>query len=397
MSSATDSPLLPFERDRLTWLAYAMLAFFGYMQTSLGPLMPFLRDELGLSYTVTGLHLSAFALGMVLAGALGERFAARWGRVAVLWGGGVGMCAGALIFISAHHPALTIFAALLMGLPGTLVMAMVQVVLSARHGARRAVALTESNIGASFSAGLAPVMVGSLQRVGAGWRSALVVGVAAWGLLLAVFRRVPIPPVDPEPEAATGPAPRALPLVFWAYWLVVFLGVSVEWCIVFWGADFLETSVGLSKVNASTLISVFFVAMVIGRAVGSRLSRTMPVGRLLPLALLVALVGFFPFWLAPVALINVAGMFVAGLGVANLFPLTLSAASGVVTPRQADAASSRITLAAGLAILVTPQVLGSLADAIAIRNAYSVVAVFLVAALGAIWLANRLARRALNP
>ncbi len=215
--------------------------------------------------------------------------------------------------------------------------------------------------------------------------------------LFGAGRRVPIPPAEAESESATTPSPRALPSVFWAYWLIVFLGVSVEWCIVFWGADFLENSVGLSKVNASTLISVFFVAMVIGRAAGSRLSRTVPVGRLLPLALLIALLGFFPFWLAPVAIVNVIGLFVAGLGVANLFPLTLSAASGVVTPRQADTASSRITLAAGLAILITPQVLGSLADAIAIRNAYSVVAVFLAAALGAIGLANRLARRAPTP
>jgi hypothetical protein len=64
-----------------------------------------------------------------------------------------------------------------------------------------------------------------------------------------------------------------------------------------------------------------------------------------------------------------------------------------VLPHQADVASSRITLAAGMAILITPQILGSLADEIGIRNAYSVAAVFLIVATGAILLAGRLALR----
>jgi fucose permease len=172
----------------------------------------------------------------------------------------------------------------------------------------------------------------------------------------------------------------------------VFLSVSVEWCVVFWGADFLDNTVGLSKEDASTLMSVFFAAMVIGRVSGSRLSRALPIGPLLLGAALVAVTGFFPFWLAPLAALNIAGLFLAGLGIANLFPLTLSTASGAVPPRQVNAASSRITLAAGLAILITPQVLGSLADQIGIRSAFAVAAAFLLVATGAIWVANRLAK-----
>jgi predicted MFS family arabinose efflux permease len=385
-----------FERDRFTWLAYLMLAYFGYLEATLGPLMPFLRSELHLSYTVSGLHLSAFAFGMVLAGSIGDYLVRFWGRTWVFWGGGAGMAVGALLFTLGHHAALTIASALIMGLPGTLVMIMVQATLSDRHGERRAIALTESNVAASISAGLAPLLVGSLQRVGVGWRSALLLGAIGWGALLLGFWREPIPKNagDPQPTARSlRPASRKLPAVYWAYWLVIFLGVSVEWCVIFWGADFLETNVGLRKVDASTLISVFFVAMVIGRTTGSRLSRSVPIRTLHPIAVAIALAGFFPFWLGPAAPINVAGLFLAGLGIANIFPLTLSAASGSVLPHQADVASSRITLAAGMATLITPQILGALADETGIKNAYSVVAVFLVAAAGAILLAGRLAFR----
>ena len=47
------SPPTSFTRDRFTWLAYLALAYFAYVQATLGPLMPFLRDELGMSYTVS--------------------------------------------------------------------------------------------------------------------------------------------------------------------------------------------------------------------------------------------------------------------------------------------------------------------------------------------------------
>jgi len=38
-----------FHRDRVTWLAYLRLAFYGYFLNSLGPITPFLKDELKLS------------------------------------------------------------------------------------------------------------------------------------------------------------------------------------------------------------------------------------------------------------------------------------------------------------------------------------------------------------
>ncbi|MBZ0306629.1 MAG: hypothetical protein K8I82_11230, partial [Anaerolineae bacterium] len=76
-----------FTRDRFTWMGYLMLAYYAYLQASLGPLMPFLRKEMQLNYTVAGLHFSAFALGMVLAGLTGDRVAERVGRRGLYWAG----------------------------------------------------------------------------------------------------------------------------------------------------------------------------------------------------------------------------------------------------------------------------------------------------------------------
>jgi MFS family permease len=56
----------PFIRDRFTWLTYLLLAFYGYFLNILGPITPFLKDELELSYTVSSLHFTAFASGIAI-------------------------------------------------------------------------------------------------------------------------------------------------------------------------------------------------------------------------------------------------------------------------------------------------------------------------------------------
>ncbi len=366
----------PFVRDRFTWLAYLMLAYFAYLQASPGPLMPFLRAELNLNYTVAGLHFSAFALGMILAGLMGDHLARRWGRRFVFWAGGSGMAGGALGLVLSRQVVITIASAFIMGWLGSLLLVMIQAALSDRHGEQRAVALTESNVVAIVGAGLAPVFIGNFQRVGIGWRGALILAVVILALLAVRFRRELIP--EAQPSAASSPsAGQALPVFFWTYWLALCLGVSAEWCLIFWGADFLENTVGLSKTNAATMMSIFFLAMVLGRLTGSRLTRLASSVPLWLIAQGISLVGFPLFWLAPLAPLNVVGLFITGFGVANLFPLALSVIIGVA-PEQADMASARVSLGAGLAILIAPLVLGWTADQLDIQNAYGLVPLLLV-------------------
>src|SRR5829696_4247467 len=50
-----------FHRDRLTWVAYVVLAWFAYLQAAPGLVIVHLREELDLSYSTGGLHVAAFA------------------------------------------------------------------------------------------------------------------------------------------------------------------------------------------------------------------------------------------------------------------------------------------------------------------------------------------------
>jgi fucose permease len=198
-------------------------------------------------------------------------------------------------------------------------------------------------------------------------------------LLAARFRAEPLGRARTH-ESASGKTSSALPMRFWVYFGVLFLGVSVEWCVAYWGTDFLENGVGLRRSAAATALSVFFVAMLTGRLLGSRLARGLRGGTLLSVTLGVALAGFPLFWLSTAPALSLLGLFVVGLGVGSVYPLAISV--GVATvPGRTDTATARLGLAGGGAILTAPFVLGAFADRVGIERAYGIVVPLLLAAV----------------
>jgi fucose permease len=375
-----------FVRDALTWQTYVLLGIYAYVQAGLGPVMPFLGKELHLNYTQESLHLSLFALGMLLAGLCGDYVARRGGHRLVFNGGVIGMVLGAVCFSLSRQPFFTLVSAFIMGCLGSFLLVDIQTVLSDHHGEHRTIALTESNIIASGGAGLAPLLLGGLVLIGVNWRGIFVLPIVLIVALLFGLRRVAFPEIQQAVKQHS--SRQHLPLVFWLYWGIIVLSVSVEFCMSFWGAQFLVSVVGLSRASASVVMGLFFFMAVIARIIGSRLVRFLPPDRLLLLFLAVILLGFPFFWLGPTILLHILGLCVTGIGVANLFPLTLSAAIHQASA-SADIASARCTFAAGLAVLGAPLALGWMADVIGLQPAYGIVPVLVVIAGGIAFLARR--------
>lgn len=364
-----------FHRDRFTWLAYVSLAFYGYFLNVLGPITPFLKAELGLTYTVSSLHFTAFAVGILLIGLGGHLLIQRLGHHRSLWLGLFGISLSALFLLLGKNPLITIGSSFLMGLIGSLILAIVPAALSDQHGERKAVALTEANVIASLFATSAPLLVGWLAG-SIGWRWAL--GLPAFFpilMLLGLGRNSSEATTSTQPE--THKASQPLPVLFWIYWAAIVLAVSVEFCMVFWSANYLEQVLGLAKANAAQAVSLFLGAMIVGRVLGSRLVQRFSTRAVVSVSIIVAGIGFLLFWRAETLWIGLSGLFLTGLGVANLYPLILSLAINAADGNTVQA-GARATLASGTAILALPLLLGSFADAVGIRLAYSVVLLLLV-------------------
>lgn len=374
-----------FHRDRFTWLAYLSLAFYGYFLNVLGPITPFLKDELQLTYTVSSFHFTAFAAGILLIGLGGHLLIQRIGRGRSLWFGLFGMSLSALLLLIGRNPIVTIGASFLMGLIGSLILAIVPSALSDGHGEMKAVALSEANVIASVFATSAPLMVGWFAHSIGNWRWAL--GIMAWFpvLMFLIFGK------NSSPTAASVDflqANRSLPSLFWLYWAGIVLGVSVEFCMIFWSADYLEQVLGLIKADAAQAVSLFLAAMILGRVFGSRLVQRFSTRAVITISIILASTGFLLFWRATSSPVGLSGLFITGLGVANFYPLILSMAINAAEGNTVQA-GARATLASGTAILGLPLTLGRLADVVGIRSAYGIVVLLLVS----VFLINQIAGR----
>lgn len=67
----------------------------------------------------------------------------------------------------------------------------------------------------------------------------------------------------------------------------------------------------------------------------------------------------------------IAGLFFCGLGVANLWPLSL-ALTLAAAPGNADAASARTQLVGGAFVIADPYLLGSLSDHLGLHAAFTI-------------------------
>lgn len=366
------------ERDRFTWGAYLMLGWFAFMQATIGPIMPFLRDELHLNFAVAGLHMTTYAFGIAVTGLCGDRIVAQLGRRLVFWGGAFGMSAGATVLVLAKSPSLSLLGTWLMGLLGGLLVMLIHATLADHHGEQRNFAITEANIIASVAACFCPLLIGAFQQGGGGWRVAMLLAAAVAVVIAALFLKEPVPKAPPC-EALQSKLPRE----FWPWWTVMFFAIAVETSMGMWAAIYLEAVVGLSKIWSATLMGVFFASAAVGRIVALRLAHKFPPYTLLRCAFIIAGVGLILFWLTRIPMLAITGLVLCGIGISNFFPQTLALAVATC-PGQSDAASARLFLAVGLAGLTIPFCIGLAADHTSLYAAYSIVAlVLLTAALAA--------------
>jgi len=379
------------KRDGVTWYCYLMLGFFTYLLNIQGNIIPFLKSELDLSYRAVGLHSSAIAAGMIVVGLFGDRVTRRLGRRRTLLLSGGGASIGAILLSLAPAAWASIASCALIGICGALIPSMVPAILADRHGDRRDVAITEAT-GASYVFAIAAPLVTSLAiSLTLGWRSAVLVGAAMGAAILLRYNRLPV--IEPMRTAASTMAP--LPPAYWAYWLLVAIAVSLEYCVLLWAPTFLEVVNGLPPAIAARATVSFSVAMLVGRLAGGAWFRFMSSERLFLAALLVTGAGFLMYWGLSEPLVAVAGLFVLGLGIALLFPLAIGFAISAAGSQSARA-NARIMVAVGLALLSMPILLGGLADEVGLRVAHLLVPGLAACALACFVVSHQLQRRAVR-
>ena len=382
-----------FVRDAPTVLSYAALACYTFWLYAFGPALALLREELQFSYTLLGAYSALWSGGAALAGAGFALAARRLARTALLWGSALAAVIGAALFTLGSGAVATLLGAGVLGLAGTTLLTAIQAILSDRHGARRDRALTEANVGAGACAVLAPLVLGALAAGPAGWRTSFAAPAVVLAVLWLHYRRQPLPAASERHDTER---PRRLPLACWLFAGLTAVGMAVEFCLVYFGTEMLIDT-GLSTAAAATALSSNYLGILVGRLAGAVLTRH--AGRTIPLlhaSLAITAAGFLPFWLTDRPAVAVLGLFVCGVGIANLYPLSLALTIGAARGHE-DRANARTQLLGGLVTAAAPYLLGTLADRHGLATGFALEPVLIGACLLLLLAGLRARRTAARP
>lgn len=378
-ATTTRDHLRPF-RDRLTWIAYAQLFLFAWFNYAVGSTNALLRDEQGVSRTLSGLHSTGLAGAGIIAGLASARLVMRWGRGRVLRMASIGMAVGVATYAWPGAPLpLSLLGVVIIGFFGSLIVVSVNAFLLAHQGQAGPASLTEANALASVAGLLAPLAVGIAATTVFGWRVGLLVVIV--GLVaVEIWRGRSTHAFDVGSEQRAEQRGQHLPRrVFWTVAFIVCV-IGVEFSTVYWSADLLRDEAGFGPAAAAASLVTVTGGMAIGRLVGARLAQRMPSERILRDSVLITLAGFVLLWVTSQGWVMLTGLFVMGLGMSVHWPLGVARAvhaSGGMN----DRASAITGVFASGAIAVLPFVLGAVADAIGIHGAFLVLPVLLITAL----------------
>ncbi|MFJ4839755.1 MFS transporter [Streptomyces sp. NPDC088746] len=361
-------------------LRTALTVFFaldGFLFAGWVVRIPAIKDRTGASASTLGLALLGVSAGAVITMMLTGRLCRRYGSHAVT------VVCGVLLSLSIALPAQTgsalalglvllFFGAAYGGLNVAMNSAAVEVVAALRRPVMPSFHAAFS-FGGMAGAGLGGLVAGSLGP------AAHLFALTGIGLLVTAVTgpvllrgRAAALPVE---QRATDTRERPKGMSTQARRVVVLFGVIAlctaygEGALAEWGALHLSQDLGATPGLAAAGYSLFALTMAVGRLSGTALLERFGQTRTLVAGGVTAAAGMLLGALAPAVWLVLLGFAVAGLGLANIFPVAVGRAGALAGPSGVAAAS---TLGYG-GMLLGPPVIGFLADWISLPVALTTV------------------------
>ncbi|MER5553702.1 MFS transporter [Streptomyces sp. NPDC002793] len=374
---------VPFASTRLRTALTVFFALDGFLFAGWVVRIPAIKDRTGATASTLGLALLGVSAGAVITMMLTGRLCRRYGSHAVT------VVCGVLLSLSIALPAQTgsalalglvllLFGAAYGGMNVAMNSAAVDLVTALRRPVMPGFHAAFS-FGGMAGAGLGGLVAGSLSP------ATHLFALTGWGLLVTAVTgpvllrcRPAATPVDQAEvhhsgQPKTGVHARRIVILFGVIALCTAYG---EGALAEWGALHLSQDLGATPGLAAAGYSLFALTMAVGRLSGTALLDRFGQTRTLVVGGVTAAAGMLLGALAPAVWSALLGFAVAGLGLANIFPVAVGRAGALAGPSGVAAAS---TLGYG-GMLLGPPVIGFLADAYSLPVALTTVTLLAAAA-----------------
>lgn len=358
--------------------------------SSLVPRFPELRDDLGISNAVLGTAIAALPLGSFLAAPFSSVVLRRLGSARTASAGLVLLAVAIACAVSVPSWPFLVVAFFVAGV----VDALVDVAQNA-HGLRVQRGYGRSILNAfhglwSVGAATGALLGSAAAALDVPLPAQLWVTAAVFGVLALLLQRWMLPGPDrpaPEETAAGHPSAPVVPasrvravVVLVALGLIAACGSFVEDAGSSWSAIYLRDDLGTGDGTAGTGYLALMVAMTIARLTGDRLVDRYGQRRVARIGGAMTAVGMGAALLWPSLPLTLVGFALAGAGVATLIPAAFHAADELPGLPH-GLGLSLVNWAMRLGFLVSPPLIGLVADTVSLRVGLSVTVVAGVATL----------------
>jgi len=346
------------------------LGFIGYLFIGTAViLIPTVMPSITQEFLATGLTLAAIGLifpAREVGGLLGNLLAGMGsdviGRRRLVWLSALLLATALVLAALAKLWLLFVIAFVLVSAAQASLSTGINAMIADANREARARALNTLHGIYGVGAALSPLVIGYLLDQGLPWRWALG-GVGLIWLLysMAVYLSSRTTVEDEQSRKTQKLDLRMLrDGPFLALFLIAFIYNGVAWSLLGWVAIFMQQSAGFSTFLSVSMISVFYVALTIGRFLCAAYAERLGYARIL-LVLAWGITVTYPLVVLGNPLWVVIGVFLTGLSLSGLFPMALAYGSRLY-PEQTGTITGTLSIAMTLGSMAPPLWTAVIAD-----------------------------------
>jgi predicted MFS family arabinose efflux permease len=360
---------LTYKRDKVFWLAALQTGVFGIFMGGFGPALPLLQADQGTSGAIAGLHGTALGIASIIAGYLNAPVAHKFGRYRSIWLGLTIFNIGAMAFVAFPYAWQTIPAIMFAGVGLSMTVNNSLMYLSVHYKEHSPRAVSQANGVNSAFVLLGNFIIGVIAGTQFSWRLGLLICLPFAVLLYLTLGRQQNPEHIPDED---GRQRGSLPLKYWLSWIGMMFCIASEFAIAFWAAALFRERTDLSAALSTTLVLAFPFGMMIGRWFGTQIFPDLDIDDRLRAIIALQGGGFMLFWISSNPWLSFVALFIVGLGTSMQFALS-SLRLLRFGKEKPDLAIGKSSLSAGVAIGLSPLLLGILADNLGIVKGFLLV------------------------
>lgn len=349
----------------ITLLCYLSLLSYGLCISLAGPALGSIRQSFGVTEGAAGLLFTAQSIGFLSTVLFGGYLAERAGLRPVILAGQALLAAGLALFAAAGSFTVAVAAYAVTGAAGGLIEIATNTLVSDLHPGARVSSLNVLHIFFGLGGLAGPLVSGwmishGMELAGPYYAAA---GYSALAFLLLITGGVPsrigagAEQIDFKRAVSMLKSPFTILLA-----AATICYVGVEMGINGWSVLYLEQSLGMEKMAASTILANFWLAMTLGRIACAALGKKIGEKNLLALLALLACGTYALFLAAPTPALAGAGLVGTGLAFSGVFPALL-AIGGNAYPRATATITGMSMTFSGIGFMVVPWLVGVIASA----------------------------------